>query len=63
MLVREKVVPLHPLSGKVLLAVTKRKSSLKVLHKTEEVVVQEARDIVSWVIERTVNEEVAQAAS
>jgi hypothetical protein len=43
LLVREKVVPLHPLSGKVLLAITKKKSSLKVLHKTEEVVVQEAR--------------------
>jgi hypothetical protein len=42
LVVRKKVVPLHPLSGKPVSG-NKRKSSLKVLHKTEEVVVQEAR--------------------
>jgi hypothetical protein len=39
----KKVVPLHPLSGNDLRA-SEEKSSLKDLHKTEEVVVQEARD-------------------
>jgi hypothetical protein len=43
LLVRKKVVPLHPLSGNDLRA-SEEKSSLKDLHKTEEVVVQEARD-------------------
>ena len=42
LLVRKKVVPLHPLSGNDLRA-SEEKSSLKDLHKTEEVV-QEARD-------------------
>ena len=41
--VQKKVVPLHPLSGNDLGA-DKEKRSLKDLHKTEEVVVQEARD-------------------
>ena len=36
------VVPLHPLSLQNGALATKKKSSLKVLHKTEEVVVQEA---------------------
>ena len=43
LLFRKKVVPLHPLSGNDLRA-SEEKSSLKDLHKTEEVVVQEARD-------------------
>ena len=42
LLVQKKVVPLHPLSGNDLRA-SEEKSSLKDLHKTEEVVVQEAR--------------------
>ena len=46
LVVRKIVVPLHPLSGRDLMS-TKEKSSLRVLHKTEEVVVQEARDFVS----------------
>ena len=45
LVIREKVVPLHPLSGKPV-SDNKRKSSLKVLHKTEEVVVQEARALM-----------------
>jgi hypothetical protein len=44
LLVRKKVVPLHPLSGNDLRA-SEEKSSLKDLHKTEEVVVQEARGL------------------
>ena len=39
---RKKVVPLHPLSLKTLGAGKTEASSLKRLHKTEEVVVQEA---------------------
>ena len=46
LVVRKIVVPLHPLSGRDLMSM-KKKSSLRVLHKTEEVVVQEARDFVS----------------
>ena len=46
LVVRKIVVPLHPLSGRDLMRM-KEKSSLRVLHKTEEVVVQEARDFVS----------------
>ena len=46
LVVRKIVVPLHPLSGRDLMSM-KEKSSLRVLHKTEEVVVQEARDFVS----------------
>ena len=46
LVVRKIVVPLHPLSGRDLMGM-KKKSSLRVLHKTEEVVVQEARDFVS----------------
>ena len=42
LVVRKIVVPLHPLSGRDLMSM-KEKSSLRVLHKTEEVVVQEAR--------------------
>ena len=45
LLVRKKVVPLHPLSGNDLRA-SEEKRSLKDLHKTE-VVVQEARDVES----------------
>ena len=41
--VRKKVVPLHPLSPQKGVS-AEEKSSLKDLHKTEEVVVQEARD-------------------
>ena len=46
LVVRKIVVPLHPLSGRDLMSM-KKNSSLRVLHKTEEVVVQEARDFVS----------------
>ena len=46
LVVRKIVVPLHPLSGRDLMSM-KEKSSLRVLHKTEEVVVQEARDFMS----------------
>ena len=46
LVVRKIVVPLHPLSGRDLMSM-KEKSSLRVLHKTEEVVVQEARDLMS----------------
>ena len=46
LVVRKIVVPLHPLSGRDLMGM-KKKSSLRVLHKTEEVVVQEARDFMS----------------
>ena len=42
LVVRKIVVPLHPLSGRDLMSM-KEKSSLRVLHKTEEVVVQEAK--------------------
>ena len=44
--IRKKVVPLHPLSGRVPKS-NPKKSSLKDLHKTEEVVVQEARGFMS----------------
>ena len=46
LVVRKIVVPLHPLSGRDLMSMNE-KSSLRVLHKTEEVVVQEARDLMS----------------
>jgi hypothetical protein len=42
------VVPLHPLSLRKWDDSNERKSSLKVLHKTEEVVVQEAEILLVW---------------